>query len=62
MFKFNMYAAMTRDNPWSQMMGGADPSDEEQDTVKVQSHWLVWSVYNHMTSSSVLVLCGFYCN
>ena len=35
MFKFNMYAAMTRDNPWSQMMGGADPSDEEQDTVKV---------------------------
>jgi len=37
MFKFNMYAAMTRDNPWSQMMGGADPSDEEQDTVKVCS-------------------------
>ena len=34
-FKFNLYAAMTRDNPWSSMMGSSDPSDEEQDTVKV---------------------------
>lgn len=34
MFKFNMYAAMSRDNPWSNMMSGPDPSDEEQDTVK----------------------------
>lgn len=35
MFRFNLYAAMTRENPWAQMMGGADPSDEEQDTLKV---------------------------
>ena len=29
-----MYAAMGRDNPWSNMMGGSDPSDEDQDTIK----------------------------
>lgn len=35
LFKFNMYAAMGRDNPWAGMMGGgADPSDEDQDTIK----------------------------
>ena len=25
---------MGRDNPWSNMMGGSDPSDEDQDTIK----------------------------
>ena len=35
LFKFNMYAAMGRDNPWANMMGGVDPDDDEQDTIKV---------------------------
>ncbi len=36
LFRFNMYASMTRDNPWASMMGGVnDQSDEDQDTIKV---------------------------
>lgn len=35
LFKFNMYAAMSRDNPWTNIMGGSDPDDDEQDTIKV---------------------------
>ena len=35
MFKFNMYAAMSRDNPWYGLMNGADQSDDEQDSIKV---------------------------
>ena len=35
MFKFNMYAAMSRDNPWYGLMNGADQTDEEQDSIKV---------------------------
>lgn len=34
-FRFQLYASVTRDNPWGQMFGQPDPSDEEQDTVKV---------------------------
>jgi hypothetical protein len=34
MFKFNMYAAMSRDNPWYGLMSGADQTDEEQDSIK----------------------------
>ncbi len=37
LFQFNMYASMTRDNPWASMMGGVnDQSDEDQDTIKVR--------------------------
>jgi hypothetical protein len=34
MFKFNMYAAMSRNNPWYGLMSGADQTDEEQDSIK----------------------------
>ena len=29
-----MYAAMGKENPWTSMMGGADTTDEDQDTIK----------------------------
>ena len=45
LFKFNLYASMSRDNPWTQLMGGADTSDEDQDTIKVYVMW----PGNHMT-------------
>ena len=35
MFKFNMYAAMSRDNPWYGVMNGGEQTDEEQDSIKV---------------------------
>ena len=35
LFKFNLYASMSRENPWTQFMGGTDPTDENQDTIKV---------------------------
>ncbi len=35
LFKFNMYAAMSKDNPWSSVMATSDSTDEEQDTIKV---------------------------
>lgn len=37
LFKFNLYASMSKENPWTQMMGGTDPSDEDQDTIKVNA-------------------------
>lgn len=33
-FRFQLYASMTRDNPWGKWMGAPNPNDEEQDTVK----------------------------
>ena len=35
MFKFNMYAAMSHNNPWYGVMNSVDQSDEEQDSIKV---------------------------
>ena len=50
LFKFNLYASMSRDNPWTQLMGGADTSDEDQDTIKVYMMWPRWSHDCHMTT------------
>ncbi|XP_019851794.1 PREDICTED: cleft lip and palate transmembrane protein 1 homolog [Amphimedon queenslandica] len=33
-FRFQLYASMTRDNPWAQWLGQPDQSDEDQDTLK----------------------------
>ena len=49
MFKFNMYAAMSRDNPWYGLMSGADQTDEEQDSIKV------WDEHQGMGQPSCLV-------
>ena len=46
LFKFNMYAAMGRDNPWSGMMGVTDPSDDDQDTIKVGRRGLLHCFMN----------------
>ena len=43
LMKFQMYVSMTKQNTWntwSQSLGGSDPTDEEQDTLKVQ-RWCV---------------------
>ena len=42
LFKFQMYVSMTKQNTWntwSQSLGGTDPTDEEQDTLKVCAMW-----------------------
>ena len=36
LFKFNMYAAMGKENPWASYMASPDSTDEEQDTIKVR--------------------------
>ena len=35
LFKFQMYAAMTTKNQWSEFLGPTESSDEDQDTLKV---------------------------
>ena len=56
LMKFQMYVSMTKQNTWNswtQSLGGTDPTEDEQDTLKVQEtvecvtvEWCVCVVYN----------------
>ena len=56
MFKFNMYAAMSHNNPWYGLMNNADHTDEEQDTIKVRRRG-----HSYLTTVPIYSVCVCVC-